>query len=247
MSDDKKVALFVTCLVDLFRPAIGFAAVELLEQAGFKVDVPLNQTCCGQPNYNSGDRSATRTVARRTIDLFADYDYVVIPSGSCGGMLKQQYPSLFDADDPMQKRAEQLSSRVYELSTFLMEKTTLKIAARCNKTVTYHDSCAGLREMGIREQPRELLQQVDELKLKEMNDSDVCCGFGGTFCVKYPDISNNMLENKIRNIKASEADCVVAGDLGCILNIEGKLHRNGEPIPVYHYAELLVNRTDARD
>lgn len=247
MSNDKKVALFVTCLVDLLRPEIGFSAVELLQQAGFKVDVPLNQTCCGQPNYNSGDRAATRNVARRMIDLFADYDYVVIPSGSCGGMLKLHYPTLFDADDPMQKKAEQLSSRVYELSTFLNERTTLKIQARFNKTITYHDSCAGLREMGIREQPRQLLQQVDELKLKEMEDSDVCCGFGGTFCVKYPDISNNMLEKKIRNIKATEADCVVAGDLGCILNIEGKLHRDGDPIPVYHYAELLVNRVVTKD
>jgi L-lactate dehydrogenase complex protein LldE len=247
MSEDTRVALFVTCLVDLFRPAIGFAAVQLLEQAGFKVEVPLNQTCCGQPNFNSGDRSATRTIARRMIDLFADYDYVVIPSGSCGGMLKQHYPTLFDTGDPMHAKAEQLSHKVYELSTFLVEKTCVEIDAHFDATITYHDSCAGVRELGIRNQPRELLQQVDELKLEEMSDSDVCCGFGGTFCVKYPDISNNMLENKILNIKESGADCVVGGDLGCILNIEGKLHRDGKAVPVYHYAELLVASADGGD
>ncbi len=247
MIEDAKVALFVTCLVDLFRPSIGFAAVELLEKAGFKVEVPLNQTCCGQPNFNSGDRSATRMIARKMINLFADYDYVVIPSGSCGGMLKKHYPTLFAADDPMHEKAEKLSSKVYELSTFLVEKTSIKIEARFDESITYHDSCAGLREMGIRDQPRELLQKIDALQLKEMNDSDVCCGFGGTFCVKYPDISNNMLDNKIQNIKESGADCVVGGDLGCILNIEGKLHRNGEAIPVYHYAELLVERNDGTE
>ncbi len=242
MSDDKTVALFVTCLVDVFRPEVGLSSVELLQQAGFKVEVPLNQTCCGQPNFNSGDRSAAKKIACRMIDLFADYDYVVIPSGSCGGMLKKHYPTLFAADDPMRERAELLSSKVYELSIFLREKTSLKISARFDKSITYHDSCAGVRELGIREQPRELLKQVSGLKLQEMNDSDVCCGFGGTFCVKYPDISNNMVENKIRDIQESQAECVVAGDLGCILNIEGKLHRSGSPIPVYHYAELLVNR-----
>jgi len=247
MSGDTRVALFVTCLVDLFRPAIGFAAVDLLEQAGFKVEVPLNQTCCGQPNFNSGDRSATRTIARKIVDLFVAYDYVVIPSGSCGGMLKKHYPTLFDADDPMHEKAEQLSRKVYELSTFLVEKTNLRVEAGFDETVTYHDSCAGVREMGIRKQPRELLQQVDQLELREMNDSDVCCGFGGTFCVKYPDISNNMLENKLRNIKESGADCVVGGDLGCILNIEGKLHRDGEDTPVYHYAELLVKRASRKE
>jgi L-lactate dehydrogenase complex protein LldE len=220
MNDDKSVALFVTCLVDLFRPS-----------------------CCGQPNFNSGDRSGARAIARNMIGLFAGYDYVVIPSGSCGGMLKKHYPTLFDADDPMRAKAEQLSHKVYELSTFLVEKTDLKIDAHFDSKVTYHDSCAGLREMGIRNQPRELLGQVKDLQMKEMNDSDVCCGFGGTFCVKYPDISNNMLENKIRNIKESGADCVVGGDLGCILNIEGKLHRIDEELPVYHYAELLVEDT----
>jgi L-lactate dehydrogenase complex protein LldE len=247
MSEDTKVALFVTCLVDLFRPSIGFAAVELLEKAGFKVEVPVNQTCCGQPNFNSGDRATTRIIARKIIDLFSDYDYVVIPSGSCGGMLKKHYPTLFAAGDPMHEKAVQLSSKVYELSTFLVEKTSSNIDARFDEMITYHDSCAGVREMGIRNQPRELLQQVDALQLKEMNDSDVCCGFGGTFCVKYPDISNNMLENKIRHIQESGADCVVGGDLGCILNIEGKLHRDGHAIPVYHYAEVLVNSDDGME
>ncbi len=182
-----KVGLFVTCLVDLFRPTVGFAAVKLIEASGCDVEVPSAQTCCGQPAYNSGDRDDTRAIARNVISTFESYDYVVAPSGSCGGMLKLHYASLFGDDPAWKARAEAFGAKVFELVSFLTDVRGMKdVAARFPKTVTYHDSCAGLRELGVRDQPRKLLASVEGLKLVELKDADVCCGFGGTFCVKYP-------------------------------------------------------------
>jgi L-lactate dehydrogenase complex protein LldE len=245
MPRSERVALFVTCLVDLFRPSVGFAAVKLIEQAGFRVEVPEAQTCCGQPAYNSGDRADAAEIARRTIAAFEGYDYVVAPSGSCGGMLRCHYPELL-ADDPQWgPRAEALAKRCYELTQFLVEIASLdNIDAALTARCTYHDSCSSLREMNVKAQPRSLLGQVKNLQLAEMGDTEACCGFGGTFCVKFPDISNSMVERKTADIVSTGADHVLAGDLGCLMNIAGKLQRQGSTIKVRHIAEVLAGMTD---
>jgi len=241
-----RVALFVTCLVDLYRPTVGFAAIRLLEQAGCRVDVPRAQTCCGQPAYNSGDRATARALAGDVLAAFSGYDYVVVPSGSCGGMLRHHYPALFDDDPNLKARADALAERTYELVQFLRDvRGVERIPARYEASVTYHDSCAGLRELGIKQQPRDLLRGVDGLTLRELPDSEVCCGFGGTFCVKYPEISTRMASDKAADIAATGADTVLAGDMGCLLNIAGRLKREGSPVRVRHVAEVLAGMTDA--
>ncbi|MBO0737654.1 MAG: (Fe-S)-binding protein [Alphaproteobacteria bacterium] len=236
-----RVALFVTCLVDLFRPTVGFAAVKLLRDAGCTVEVPRAQTCCGQPAYNSGDRADAKAIALRVIDAFVGYDYVVAPSGSCAGMLRVHYPELF-ADEPVHReRAQELARRSWELTSFLVDVCAMRtVTARWSREVTYHDACSGLRELGVRPQPRELLRSVAGLRLKELPGAEVCCGFGGTFCVKYPEISDKMVTDKEADIVATGADAVLAGDLGCLLNMAGKLHRQGRRIEVRHVAEVLA-------
>jgi L-lactate dehydrogenase complex protein LldE len=239
-----RVGLFVTCLVDLLRPSVGFAAVKLLEDAGCIVDAPASQTCCGQPGYNSGDRRSAAEIAMQVIDLFDPYDFIIAPSGSCAGMLRKHYPALFAEDTPERTRAEKFSARCHELISFLTDVMGVKaIALPYHRCVTYHDSCSGLRELGIRAQPRRLLASMPGLALKEMNEAEVCCGFGGTFCVKYPAISNAMLEHKLANIEKSGADLLLAGDLGCLLNMAGKLTRSGSSIEVRHVAEVLAGQT----
>ncbi|MCK8784082.1 (Fe-S)-binding protein [Roseomonas sp. NAR14] len=240
-----RVALFVTCLVDLYRPSVGFAAIRLLEQAGCLVEVPPTQTCCGQPAYNSGDRATARDLARAVVDAFAGYDYVVAPSGSCAGMIAHHYPGLF-ADDPTYRgRAEALAARTHELVSFLTDVMGMEsVAARYEGIVAYHDSCSGLREMGVREQPRRLLAGMRGLTLRELSEPEVCCGFGGTFCVKYPDISTRMVADKVRDIRATGADTLLAGDLGCLLNMAGRLRREGAPLRVRHVAEVLAGMTE---
>jgi len=236
-----RVALLVTCLVDLFRPTIGFAAVKLLEQAGCIVEVPEAQTCCGQPAYNSGDRSDAAAIARQVIAAFDGYDYVVVPSGSCGGMLKKHYPGLFAPGTPERAAAEALSARTHELISFLTDIMGLEgVESRFPHRITYHDSCSGLRELGIERQPRQLLATVAGLELAEMGEARICCGFGGMFCVKYPDISNDMLEKKAASIAASGADVVLAGDLGCLMNMAGKLKRLNSKVESRHVAEVLA-------
>jgi L-lactate dehydrogenase complex protein LldE len=245
MPRSERVALFVTCLVDLFRPSVGFAAVKLIEQAGFTVEVPEAQTCCGQPAYNSGDRGDAADIARQVIAAFEGYDHIVAPSGSCGGMLRCHYPELL-ADDPhWAPRAKALAARCYELTQFLVEVAKLEdIDAQLNAKATYHDSCSSLREMNVKAQPRALLSRVKNLQLAEMGDTEACCGFGGTFCVKFPDISNSMVERKTEDIVATGADHLLAGDLGCLMNIAGKLQRQGSAIKVRHVAEVLAGMTD---
>jgi L-lactate dehydrogenase complex protein LldE len=241
----RRVALFVTCLVDLFRPAVGFAAVKLLEEAGCTVEVPPLQVCCGQPAYNSGDRATTRAIAAQVIDAFEGYDAVVTPSGSCGGMLSHHYPGLFDDDPALKARAENLAERSFELMAFLVDVLGVtKVAAQYDGRVTYHDSCSGLRELGVKQQPRRLLASVGGLKLSEMKSPEVCCGFGGTFCVKYPEISNAMVGEKSADIVATGADTLLAGDLGCLMNMAGKLQRQGSPVRVRHVAEVLAGMGD---
>jgi L-lactate dehydrogenase complex protein LldE len=241
-----RVALFVTCLVDLFRPSVGFAAVKLLEDAGCAVEVPPGQTCCGQPAFNSGDRATTEALARGLIEEFAGYDYVVAPSGSCAGMLRVHLPELFDQEPAMKERAAELASRCHELVSFLVDVMGVRdVGARLAATATYHDSCSGLRELKIKRQPRQLLASVEGLELVEMAENEVCCGFGGTFCVKYPEISTRMVSNKLENIEASGADLVLAGDLGCLMNIAGRLKRTGSGVRARHVAEVLAGDADA--
>jgi L-lactate dehydrogenase complex protein LldE len=241
----RRVGLFVTCLVDLFRPSVGFAAVKLLEDAGCEVAVPV-QTCCGQPAYNSGDRATTRRLAMQVMDAFAPFDYVVAPSGSCAGMLRVHYPELFADEPDLLPRAEAFAAKVYELVSFLTEVCGVtSVSARCEAAVTYHDACSGLRELGIRAQPRALLATVEGLILHEMENRDSCCGFGGTFAVKYPDISGAIVADKAAAVEATGAGLLLAGDLGCLMNIAGKLQREGVPVAARHVAEVLAGMTDA--
>jgi L-lactate dehydrogenase complex protein LldE len=239
-----RVGLFVTCLVDLHRPTIGFAAIRLLERAGCQVEVPRGQTCCGQPAYNSGDRSTARDLAIAIIEAFRSFDYIVVPSGSCAGMLKHHLPHLFEDDPNWRKLADAMASRVFELISFLTDVMDVQDvgADPIDGTVTYHDSCSGLRELGVKQQPRDLLQAAGATML-EMTDPEICCGFGGTFCVKYPDISVRMVSDKTANIVATGAHTVLAGDLGCLLNIAGRLKREGHPTHVRHIAEVLAGMT----
>jgi len=240
-----RVGLFVTCLVDLFRPTVGLAAVKLLEEAGCTVEVPRTQTCCGQPAYNSGDRADTRAIAAQVIDAFEPCDYVVAPSGSCAGMIREHYPTLFRDDPARQKRAQALAARTYELVSFLTDvRGVSRVAARYDGTITYHDSCSGLRELGVKQQPRKLLATVEGLRLAELPGAEICCGFGGTFCVKYPAISDKIVSEKTADIAATGAGTLLAGDLGCLLNMAGKLQREGRPIAVRHVAEVLAGMTD---
>ncbi|HEX2135681.1 MAG TPA: (Fe-S)-binding protein [Microvirga sp.] len=243
-SGKPRVALFVTCLVDLIRPSVGFAAAKLLEDAGCTVEVPV-QTCCGQPAFNTGDRATARALAERMIHEFRGYDYVVAPSGSCAGMVRVHFPELF-ADDPnWLPRAHAFASRTYELTSFLVDVLGVtEVDASFDGAVTYHDSCSGLRELGVKAQPRRLLASVAGLTLVELPESDVCCGFGGTFAVKYSDISNSIVEAKAANIAATGAPTVLAGDLGCCMNMAGKLSREGRSIAVRHVAEVLADMAD---
>lgn len=241
-----RVALFVTCLVDLMRPRIGFAAIRLLEAAGCTVVVPKKQTCCGQPAYNAGDRANAAALARKSLAEFETFDYVVVPSGSCAGQIRTHYPALF-ADDPATlARVEALAKKTFELTDFLVNVAKFeRVPGRFNGTVTYHDACAGLRELGVKRQPRALLAQMSGVELREMNECETCCGFGGTFAVKYGDISTAIADRKCNNIAASGAQAVVLGDLGCMLNIEGKLRRRGDDkTQVLHIAEVLAGAGD---
>ncbi len=239
-----RVGLFVTCLADIYRPNVGLAAVALLEKAGCIVDVPQTQTCCGQPSYNNGDLAGAAKTARHTIEAFEQFDYVVVPSGSCAGMLRD-YPRLFTSEPGWQRRAEAMAGRTHELISFLTDVRGMNtVQASFGRVVTYHDSCHGLRAMGIKAQPRRLLASVDGLDLREMENSEVCCGFGGTFCVKYPEISGRMVADKAAAITATGADVVLGGDLGCLLNIAGRLGREGGHVHVYHVAEVLAGMAD---
>jgi L-lactate dehydrogenase complex protein LldE len=229
-----RVGLFVTCLVDLARPRIGFAALRLLEAAGCEAVVPAAQTCCGQPAWNSGEREATRALAEKLIAEFEHCDYVVVPSGSCAGMIKVHYRDLL-GEHP-------LAAKTYELTDFLANVLGVeKVPGRFAGTITYHDSCSGLRELGVKAQPRALLARMPGVQIKEMKESETCCGFGGTFSVKFGEISAAMAAAKCAHVRAAGADAVVLGDLGCMLNIEGRLRREGdERTRVLHIAEVLA-------
>lgn len=236
-----RVALFVTCLADLFRPSVAACSIKLLERAGCVVSVPLQQTCCGQPAYNTGDYASTIPLARQLIEQFESADYVVVPSGSCAGMICHHYPRLLEGQ--WRDRAVQLAAKTFELTTFLSDIARLERGtepAAPLPAVTYHDSCAGLRELGIREQPRKLLRELCDTQVSELQQAEVCCGFGGTFCAKMPEISAKMVDDKLNNALATQAPILTGGDLGCLLNIAGRARRRGESIEVRHIAELLA-------
>src|SRR5947207_658375 len=246
MPEPARVALLVTCLVDLFRPTVGFAAVKLLEDARCRVEIPRRQTCCGQPAYNSGDRADAKAIALQVFDAFAGYDHVVAPSGSCAGMLRIHYPELFADDAEDLPRARDLAERSWELVSFLVDVCGMQaVDASWQRRITYHDACSGLRELGVKLQPRQLLASIDGLSIEELPGAEVCCGFGGTFCVKYPEISDKMVSDKAADIAGTGAETVLAGDLGCLLNIAGKLLRQGSPVAARHIAEILAGTADA--
>ncbi|HXZ93669.1 MAG TPA: (Fe-S)-binding protein [Burkholderiales bacterium] len=242
MSTGRRVGLFVTCLVDMMRPRIGFAALKLLEGAGFQVEVPATQTCCGQPGWNSGARASARSLAEKLIAEFEGVDYVVLPSGSCAGMIKLHYADIFAGEGAWLERADRLAAKTWELADFLVNVARLEsVPGDFRGTVTYHDSCSGLRELGVKQQPRRLLARMPGVALEEMKNCEECCGFGGTFSIKFGDVSAAIADAKCENIAASGADAVVLGDLGCMLNIEGRLRRRGdERTRVLHFAELLA-------
>jgi L-lactate dehydrogenase complex protein LldE len=241
-----RVGLFVTCLVDLMRPRIGFAALDLIESAGCEVVVPQTQTCCGQPGYNSGDRATALALARKVLAEFERCDYVVAPSGSCAGMMRTHYADLFHDAPEEAQRAQAFCDKVYELTDFLANVLELEhVPGVLHARVTYHDSCSGLRELGVKTQPRTLLSKVEGITVVEMEGAEQCCGFGGTFAVKFPEISTDIVDRKCAAIEATGADAVVLGDLGCMLNIEGRLRRRGNAATkVLHVAEVLAGRTE---
>ncbi|WP_374338296.1 (Fe-S)-binding protein [Methyloversatilis sp.] len=241
-----EVALFVTCLVDLMRPSIGFSALKLIEAAGYTVVVPEAQTCCGQPGYNAGDTPAARTLARKLIAEFEGFPHVVAPSGSCAGTVRTHYPDLFADEPDWRARAEALAAKTFELTQFLVDVAGVtEVPGTFSGSVTYHDSCSGLRELGVKRQPRALLDAVPGIKLIEMRECEECCGFGGLFSVKYPDISGAIVQRKCEAIRGSGAYAVALGDLGCMMNIEGRLRRSGDELTrVIHIAELLAGDVD---
>jgi L-lactate dehydrogenase complex protein LldE len=239
------VALFVTCLVDLFRPSVGFASIALLKSAGCRVSVSSNQTCCGQPSYNNGDYDAASKQAKMVVASLEDTDYIVAPSGSCAGMIRHHYPRLLNGE--WQHRAEAVAAKTFELTAFLYDVMMLPEPATPRvrrEKVAYHDGCAGLRELGVREQPRALLKHQCDTEVLELQGRDVCCGFGGTFCAKMPEISAKMADDKLQDIANIGATTLVGGDLGCLLSLAGRAIRTGKNIEVRHIAELLCGEAD---
>ena len=240
-----RVGLFVTCLVDLIRPRIGFAAVHLLEAAGCKVEVPSVQTCCGQPAYNGGDAADARAIARQVIAAFEQFDYVVAPSGSCAGMIRRHYPGLFEADPGMRARADAVASRSWEIVSFLVDVMKWDgVTATLRAKAAYHDSCSGLRELGVKAQPRALLAKVQGLEVTDLPGCEICCGFGGAFSVKYPMVSDALAGDKTRELATLGADLLLAGDLGCLMHMAGKLTRAGSPVRARHVIEVLAGMGD---
>jgi L-lactate dehydrogenase complex protein LldE len=237
MSARPRVGLFVTCLVDLVRPGIARAAKKLLEQAGCDVEVPRGQTCCGQPGWNSGADKDTQDIARRVIALFKDYDYVVAPSGSCAGMIRKHYPEALPGD----AGARALAAKTHELTSFLVNVRGMKsVSASCKARACYHDSCSGLRELGVRSEPRTLLASVEGLDVSDLADWQVCCGFGGLFCVKYPEIAHRMADDKLADARGTGAQMLIGGDLGCLLHLERRMKKTGKRMRVRHVAEVLA-------
>lgn len=247
MNSKPQVALFVTCLVDLFRPETGFAAIRLLRAAGCEVVVPENQTCCGQVAINAGNRTGAAAIAKQVISMLEDYPAVVLPSGSCAGMLVQHYPELLASEPAWHARATDLSKRCFELTSWLgeigFEASAQQMDSTDSETLTYHDSCSGLRELKIHTQPRALLRSLG-MHISEMQETETCCGFGGTFCTKYPAISARLADDKLKSALDTGAGALVGGDLGCLLHLQGRADRQGIDIRCRHVAEVLAEQLD---
>lgn len=236
-----KVSFFATCLVDQLYPQVGLDSVNLLEKLGAEVEYDEGQTCCGQPAYNTGYLEDARKIARQFLRVFRDKEYIVSPSGSCAAMIKCHYPELFEEGSPEYRDALAVSERVYEFSDFLVSVLKVSdVGARFPHRVTFHDSCHQYRQLGIFEQPRKLIRNVRDIEFVEMEDSTRCCGFGGTFAVKFADVSAAMVKEKVNRILESKADFVIATDVSCMMNIGGCISRNGYPVRAMHLAELLM-------
>jgi L-lactate dehydrogenase complex protein LldE len=237
------VSLFVTCIVDQLFPNVGMAMADVLERAGCRLSFPPDQTCCGQPAFNSGYRDEARQVARHFLDVFSTAEYVVVPSGSCTSMITHHYEELFANEPARLQQALDLESRVWEFSQFLTDVLNVDdLGARMKAVATYHDSCHALRELRIKDGPRRLLANVDGLELREMDRAEECCGFGGTFSVKFPEVSGGMARTKIDSIMRTGADVVVSIDSSCLMQLEGALRRQGVPVRAMHLAEVLACR-----
>ena len=239
-----KVSLFITCLVDQLCPDVGVATVKVLEKAGCEVSFDERQTCCGQPAFNTGYRQEARKFATRFIEIFesSDADAIVSPSGSCVAMVKHFY-ELFPNDKSWRHRAENIAVKTHELSSFLVNVLHIEnVGAKLSGKITWHDACHALRDLKVKNEPRKLLQNVENAELIELKGADECCGFGGTFSVKYAEISAAILDKKIENIENSSADFVVACDASCLMQIGGRLSRNGSKIKPKHIAEILASQ-----
>lgn len=238
-----RVSLFITCLGDQFFPAVGECVVAVLRRLGVEVTFNPAQTCCGQPAFNTGYRQEAREVAARVLDIFQDAEYVVVPSGSCATMIRVFYPELFSDDPARLRQAQELRGRVFEFSEFLVKVLKVEdVGASFRGRVTYHDSCHLLRELGIESEPRKLIRAVKGIELVEMQDHQLCCGFGGTFSVKFPEVSVAMAEDKLRAAADSGAEVIVANDSGCLMQLAGAIHRRGLPLETMHLAELLAKQ-----
>ncbi|MDA1315718.1 MAG: (Fe-S)-binding protein [Acidobacteria bacterium] len=236
-----RVSLFVTCLVDQLFPKIGLAMADVLERIGYECEFRQDQTCCGQPAFNSGFTSEAEDVARHFLKTFEGAEYIVVPSGSCSAMIRHHFGDLFAKDDEARAAASEVGGRVYEFSEFLTSVAKVDdVGARYESVVTYHDSCHALRDLGIKSQPRRLLEKVRGIEIREMAPAEECCGFGGTFSVKMGELSSDMLDGKIQSIIASGARDVVSIDPSCLMQIEGGLRRRELPIRALHLAEVLA-------
>ena len=238
-----RVSLFVTCIIDQLFPKVGLAMADVLERLGYSVEFPERQTCCGQPAFNSGYHDPAREMGRHFLDVFQTAEYVVVPSGSCTSMISHHYEEIFKNEPKLLDAAHKMAPRVYEFSTFLLEVAkTDDVGARFKGSVTYHDSCHALRELGVKAGPRRLLSKVQGLTLLEMDAAEECCGFGGTFSVKFPEVSGGMANTKIESILRTKADAVVGADSSCLMQLQGVMRRAGLSIPTLHLAEVLASR-----
>jgi L-lactate dehydrogenase complex protein LldE len=240
----KKVSLFVTCMVDLLYPETGWSVVRLLEHLGVEVDFPMAQTCCGQPAYNAGDRPDARQVAVQFLKAFKDAEVIVAPSGSCVAMVRHEYPALFAGDPQWEEAAQRAASITWEITEFIVDGlgiTDLDLALPEEQSFAFHDSCHGLRLLGLKEGSRALLGNVENARIEELAENDVCCGFGGLFSVKMADISGAMLERKNHNVEASPASTIVCGDVSCLTHMNGGLVRQGSSKRVRHIVDVLAD------
>jgi len=238
---ERKVTLFIQCIIDGIYPEVGFAVVRIFEKLGVGVECPAEQTCCGQPAFNSGYRREAKRAAEHFMDVFEEAECIVCPSGSCVNMVRNHYPELFRDDARLLERAKGIGVRTFELTEYLVDVLGVEdLNSRYDGRITYHDSCHLMRGIGVKEQPRKLIRKIRGAEFVEMEDSDKCCGFGGAFSVKYPEISAAILEDKIKNIIDSNAEVVTGCDMGCLMNIQGILSRRGLPVKTLHIAQLLA-------